>query len=257
MNYVFKLDDWSDELAPEQADKLKARVMEVLYDPLPSVEKAGDDPVAVLAASICSRLVPDVGPLCLARFVRTMEGFLDAVTQQAHDRVCESVPSHQTYITLRRDSSGCRPCFALLEYAAGIDLPHAIAEHPSVRTMEDASNNFVSWINDIYSFNVEQARGDTHNSVIIVMREQGLEIQGAMDYVGDLCATAIETFEKARTQLPVSGTQVDADVDAYITGLQNWMIGSLHWSFASERYFGTQGMEVKKELKVKLLPQRA
>ncbi|TFY72469.1 hypothetical protein EVG20_g568 [Dentipellis fragilis] len=257
MNYLFKLDDWSDELTPEQVDVLRGRVMQVLYDPSPFVNKAGDDPVALLTASFFSRLVSSAGPLCVARFVSTMEDFFDAVTQQAHDRICDSVPSLQTYIALRRDTSGCRPCFALVEYAAGIDLPHSIAKHPCAHTMEDAANDVVSFANDIYSFNVEQARGDTHNAVIIVMREQGLDIQDALNHVGDLCIAAIQTFERTRAQIPSTGTRMDADLDAYIAGLQDWMVGSLHWSFITERYFGAHGLEVKKGLKVKLLPQKA
>jgi hypothetical protein len=34
------------------------------------------------------------------------------------------------------------------------------------------------------------------------------------------------------------------------------LIGSLHWSFDSERYFGKDGLEVKKHREVKLLPKR-
>ncbi|KAA1467161.1 terpene synthase [Dentipellis sp. KUC8613] len=257
MNYLFKLDDWSDELNLDQVDVLRGRVMGVLYDPSPSVNKTGGDPVAFLTASFFSRLASSAGPRCVARFVSTMEDFFAAVTQQAHDRICDSAPNLQTYIALRRDTSGCRPCFALIEYAAGIDLPHSVAKHPCVCTMEDAANDVVSWSNDIYSFNVEQARGDTHNAVVIVMREQGLGIQDALDHVGDLCTAAIETFERARAQLPSTGTQVDTSLDAYVAGLQNWMVGSLHWSFITERYFGERGSEVKKALKVKLLPQKA
>ncbi|TFY65083.1 hypothetical protein EVG20_g5720 [Dentipellis fragilis] len=256
MNYLFKLDDWSDELTPEQVEVLRMRVMGVLYDSSPSIDKVGNDPVAALTASFFSRLVSNAGPLCVARFVSTMEDFFDAVTQQAHDRICDSVPNLQTYIALRRDTSGCRPCFALVEYAAGVDLPCSIAEHPCVRTMEDAANDVVSWSNDIYSFNVEQARGDTHNSVIIVMREQGLGMQDALNYVGNLCIAAINTFEGTRAQLPSWGPRVDAGVRAYIAGLQNWMIGSLHWSFITQRYFGKEGLEVKRKLSVELLPRK-
>jgi hypothetical protein len=37
---------------------------------------------------------------------------------------------------------------------------------------------------DIFSYNVEQARGDTHNMICVVMQEQALDLQTAVDFVG-------------------------------------------------------------------------
>jgi hypothetical protein len=43
-------------------------------------------------------------------------------------------------------------------------------------------------------------------------------------------------------------------VRRYVQGLQDWIVGSLHWSFMTYRYFGTDGAEVKKHRTIKLLP---
>jgi hypothetical protein len=90
----------------------------------------------------------------------------------------------------------------------------------------------------------------------VLMDRRGYTLQEAVDYVGELCRQCIERFEEQRKQLPSWGPELDAAVDKYVMGLQHWIVGSLHWSFDSERYFGKTGMEVKRTRIVNLLPQR-
>ena len=76
-----------------------------------------------------------------------MDLYLQAVTQQATDRTDQATPDLETYIALRRDTSACRPCFALMEFVAGVDLPDDAASHPTILAMEEATNDLVSWSN--------------------------------------------------------------------------------------------------------------
>ena len=46
-----------------------------------------------------------------------------------------------------RDTSGCKTGFAFIEYAANIDLPFEVVEHPIIKAMSDATNDLVSWAN--------------------------------------------------------------------------------------------------------------
>lgn len=49
------------------------------------------------------------------RFIETIDLFFQAVTQQASDRDAGIVPDLESYIALRRDTSGCKPSWALIE----------------------------------------------------------------------------------------------------------------------------------------------
>ena len=52
------------------------------------------------------------------------------------------VPDLETYIDIRRDESGCKPCYDLTEYALGIDLPDFVIEHPvSIATRFDVKKS--------------------------------------------------------------------------------------------------------------------
>ena len=105
--------------------------------------------------------------------------------------------------------------------------------------------------------------------IIILMQYQNLSLQGAVDYVGELCKQTIDKFSTNKTELPSWGPEIDEMVARYVQGLQDWIVGyvcvsladlfiyplfpsSLHWSFQTQRYFGNEGSEVKKHRLVKL-----
>ena len=102
---------------------------------------------------------------------------------------------------------------------------------------------------------MEQSKGHTYNMIDVVMHEQRLGLQDAVNAVGDLCKGAIDRFTRDRANLPSWGPTIDAEVRVYVDGLANWMVGSLNWSFESERYFGKVGKRVKANRVVTLRPK--
>lgn len=81
--------------------------------------------------------------------------------------------------------------------------------------------------------------------ISVLMNVHGLELQPAIDFVGDICKQSIDRFTHERENLPLFGPTIDRDVEIYVNGLASWIVGSLHWSFESERYFGKEGKDVK------------
>ncbi|KAF8442269.1 isoprenoid synthase domain-containing protein [Boletus edulis BED1] len=253
MNWLFNMDDWLDEFDVTDTWGMRECCIGAFRDPINfQTDKLG----GLMSKSFFGRFIQTGGPGCTERFIHTMDLFFIAVAKQADDRAKGRVPDLESYITVRRDTSGCKPCFALIEYAARIDLPDEVMSHPVIMSMEEATNDLVTWSNDIFSYNVEQSRHDTHNMIVVLMREQGLDLQGAVDYVGALCKGTIQRFEDNRAILPLWGEELDKQVAIYVQGLQNWIVGSLHWSFDSERYFGKEGLQVKEDRIIKLLPKR-
>lgn len=81
--------------------------------------------------------------------------------------------------------------------------------------------------------------------IVVVMRQHGLDLQGAVDFVGNMCKQSIDRFEADHKLLPSWGPKVDEEVQRYVEGLQDWIVGSLHWSFDTTRYFGQEGAAIK------------
>jgi hypothetical protein len=76
-----------------------------------------------------------------------MEFFFQSVNQQALDRKLGRIPDLESYIAIRRDTSGCKPCWALIEYANGLHIPDEVMEHPSLVALGEAANDLVTWSN--------------------------------------------------------------------------------------------------------------
>jgi hypothetical protein len=100
-----------------------------------------------LLCSFWKRLIltASVGPQ--RRFIETFDLFFQAVTQQAYDRKSHAIPDIESYVLLRRDTSGCKPCFALIEYANNLDIPDEVMKHPAMCGLNDAANDHISWSN--------------------------------------------------------------------------------------------------------------
>ena len=109
-------------------------------------------------------------------------------------------------------------------------------------------------IQDIYSFNVEQARGDPHNLIIAIMHDLGVNMDDAFQWAADYCKELTTNFLRIYQKgLPSFGPEIDPQVKAYFEGLGNWTRGLDAWSFESARYFGKKGEEVRVSRKVEFL----
>ena len=112
---------------------------------------------------------------------------------------------------------------------------------------------FVIKSQDIFSYNREQAKGDTHNLLKVLMSEHDINVEEAADRVSTLCKKSIDTFVRNRELLPSWGGSVDRDVEKYVEGLGSWIIGILYWSFKTERYFGRDKALIKAAGRVRLI----
>lgn len=86
-------------------------------------------------------------PGACRRLQETLEMFFQAIQRQALDRANGTIPDLQSYIPLRRDTSGCRTTWALIEYAYNLDIPDDVLDHPVIRSLGETTNDFVAWSN--------------------------------------------------------------------------------------------------------------
>lgn len=257
INYLFHLDNISDPMLIREADTLGNVVMNALWFPDSYKPTNGmqEEPIpAKLTRDIWMRCIRHAGPGVQKRFIQTMQEFFEAISIQAKTRAANAVPDLESYIDCRRDTSACKPCWALIEYLHDVDLPDYVAEHPIIEALGQATNDMVSWSNDIYSYNNEQGRGDgAHNLVYVLIHHHGHTVQSAVDHAGKMWRDTMEKFIADEQRLPSWGPVVDDMVQKYVSGLRDWSVGSLHWSFRTHRYFGLDGENVKKNRIVKVI----
>ncbi|KAF8137232.1 isoprenoid synthase domain-containing protein [Boletus edulis] len=241
-NYLFHLDNLSDDMDDRGIDNVANVVMNTIHHPHTYHSSAR---LNRMTKDFYKRIMQTASPGTCRRFKETMKLYFQAIQQQALDRANGTIPDLESYITLRRDTSGCKPSWVLIEYAYHLNIPDEVMDHPIICGIGEATNDFVAWSNDIFSYDVEQSKDQTHNMIDVIMHEQGLGLQDAIDLVGDYCKHALDRFVHDRDNLPSWGPAIDADVRVYVDGLTRWMVGSLHWSFETERYFGKVGKQIK------------
>ncbi|KAI0062676.1 terpenoid synthase [Artomyces pyxidatus] len=136
-----------------------------------------------------------------------------------------------------------------------MDLPDEVIEHPVIEELSILSLDMILLCNDIASYNVEQARGDDHNIIAIVMHHEKIDIQGAMDWVVRYYKEVETRFMELYEQVPKFGELIDSQLAIYIDGLGNWVRACDQWSFESGRYFGKKAPEIQKTRWVALMPK--
>jgi hypothetical protein len=158
----------------------------------------------------------------------------------------------------------------MIEYTLDIDLPDRVFEHPTIIGMSQAACDVLSWPNvrslyikswiielivlpqDLISFNVsifygsnfkacspphmhtlqkEQANGDYQNLVCVIMRERGLELQGAVDVLTSMLADRVQDYALLKRTLPSFGSEIDRELGRYLVELEHAVHGTIRWYY--------------------------
>ncbi|WP_199739388.1 terpene synthase family protein [Streptomyces klenkii] len=148
------------------------------------------------------------------------------------------------YIEMRRKVGGAPWSAGLVEFAAGAEVPEAIAASRPMRVLKDTFADSVHLRNDLFSYEREtESEGELANAVLVLERFLGCGTQEAADTTNDWLTARLQQFEHtALTELAplfeLYGLDPQArhDVFAYVKGLQDWQSGGHEWHMRSSRY---------------------
>ncbi|MEU5103719.1 germacradienol/geosmin synthase [Streptomyces sp. NPDC021354] len=153
------------------------------------------------------------------------------------------------YIEMRRKVGGAPWSAGIVEYAAGAEVPEAVAASRPLLVLRDAFADAVHLRNDLFSYQREvEDEGELSNGVLVFERFLGCDTQAAAEAVNDLITSRLQQFEHTVfTELPQlfveSGLDPRscADVLTYAKGLQDWQSGGHEWHLRSSRYMNGGG----------------
>jgi len=202
--------------------------------------------------------------------------YLRGVTQEAEDRACNRIRKIDDYLRLRRDTCGARPTLALTEF--GLDLPDEVLAHPILVSLTQAAVDLIILVNvclpltlklpvnadkpvsiqDMHSYIREISCGlANHNIITPIMHEHGLDLQGALDWLGSYSDEVVAQFMADLEQVPSWGEDIDSRVREYTEGLGQWVRGNDDWSCEAKRYHGDDGMRIQETRLVSVRPRKA
>lgn len=187
-------------------------------------------------------------PTCTAgarkRFVHTLGKWFESVQEQIKGTPGE-ILDVDNFVKLRVWSVADRPCYALTEYALGLNLTDELMKIPAMQRIYDLTSELMFLVNDIVSYAVEKDDGPTHNIISAIMVLRGVGIQTGMDEAEAMMRTRVAEWEVAKKELDFLTGKEGKDVREYISAMERWLVGCVSWSYRSKRYFGYENAHVK------------
>ncbi|TFK47567.1 terpenoid synthase [Heliocybe sulcata] len=257
MNFLFLFDELSD-VEDEKGVRAQAdSIMDALRNPHIS-RPTGESILGEVTRQFWARAVQMMSASSQKRFISATGTHVEAMVQQAKDRSdgYQDRRSIESYISIRRGTIAAKLAFAVLEW--DMELPESVKKHPLIVNMETCCMDMLILSNDMYSYNIEQAKGDDgHNIVTVVMQEKDTDVQWALHWVRQYYRRITSQFLRDKEMLPSWGNDVDKQIARYVEGLGNWARGHDQWCFETERYFGTGALEIQEERWIEMLPKRS
>lgn len=124
------------------------------------------------------------------------------------------------------------------EWGLGIDLSQTLTTNSDLREQRALVMRHWSLVNDLYSFPKEIEAGENMNSVLLLMRLEGLTLQQSIDRVAAMTDQTEEDFVAGRDRLLENAADVPPDVINYLAELEHMISGNLRFHLWSSRYHG-------------------
>ncbi|KAI0820288.1 terpenoid synthase [Trametes gibbosa] len=244
MHLFFVIDDQTDEMDVAQTQELADTVLEAMKNP-EHARPDGETLIGEIARQFWIRASARATAQGKARFMDTWVQYLSATVEQSRDREEGRVRTAMDYLALRRSTIGVVPTLALAMINS--DLPLGVYDLPTFCDLQRCITDLVLLENDMLSFSKEYLAGDvTHNIVSLAMREQQIDVQSAIFWLG--AEHSLRVDEVLVLWPKISSLVFGSDaVSVYLDHMVNWPRANECWSFESERYFGTDGPDIKRQ----------
>ncbi|KAF9058518.1 isoprenoid synthase domain-containing protein [Rhodocollybia butyracea] len=182
-----------------------------------------------------------------SRFIDHFCTYTTLVGREAEVRELNEVLDIREYIAMRREISGVRTAFDPTEYCLNVNLAPDIYNDPVFISGYDAAMDLICWANDLYSYNMEQAKQHgSANIVTVIMKTKKLDLQAAVDFLGGYFESLVSQWYMARMALGIRPGKEYRDAVRVLDAFGDWVRGNVIWSFTTERYFGVNNDVIRK-----------
>ncbi|MEU5427774.1 hypothetical protein AB0H73_19530 [Streptomyces olivoreticuli] len=244
MTIMFLFDDQFDGplgIDRPQASSLSTRLA-ALARPNPDPVEPTGVPLIDAWADLWIRCAHEMSITWQERAARNFRNYFLAHAQEVGARAAGVEPNPLVYLGLRKDTVGMRPLQDLIERVNGFELAPQVHDTAHLREMRELAGLVVALNNDISSLEKESLRKETHNLVVILLREQGASQEQAISRIVAMAKEHVERFLVLQDSLPTLCSELHLDeeqqihVHRFVVGMRHWMRGCYDWEAGSARY---------------------
>ncbi|MCK2244391.1 MULTISPECIES: polyprenyl synthetase family protein [unclassified Crossiella] len=250
--WLFHLDDYLVETFARTGDLPGAKAYLARLPQFLSTDPAQQPPEAAnpteqALADLWSRTAPPMSQAWRLRIRGALEELLTGHLQELRQTAATHPANPLEYLAAKRMTNGGRVADHLAEFARSAELPPAVADGPTLRSLIDAVTDGALLLNDIYSYDREaQDPGETGNMVLLLEKLLGCGPQQAVEACNDMITARVRQFEHiAEVEIPEMcqahqlSTAQRATVLDHVDSLRDWLPGWLAWHQRAARYQST------------------
>ncbi|HEY3611085.1 MAG TPA: terpene synthase family protein, partial [Pseudonocardiaceae bacterium] len=195
-------------------------------------------------AGLWPRTAPAMSHAWRRRFRQYVEDWLNGHLLELRHINEHYVTNPIEYLEMKRRINGSTFFARVVEYAQPAELPEAVADCRTIRSLIAAFADSGILINDIFSYRREvDDEGENSNMVLVLQKSLGCDLQQAVDATNDLLTARLRQLEYiADTEIPemceVYGLTKEERVNVlgYANAIQDWLPGWLEWHERAGRY---------------------
>ncbi|CEL05162.1 hypothetical protein ASPCAL06281 [Aspergillus calidoustus] len=188
---------------------------------------------------------------------KTMLEYMEAVGDANELFADGKLPSLEAYWARRDYAAGIYPGIATIPFVYGVDITPADVSNARMKALWKSTSYLVHISNDIISLRKELSDGQIENLVPVIMLNEGITINEAMQksykYAKDNAAdmeTAARNLQRGLGERHSSSSQ--AVVAAFTQGCRDLAAGLIHWSYSGQRYFKSAELGADKVLRFQI-----
>ncbi|KAI0355479.1 terpenoid synthase [Trametes cingulata] len=254
MNVFFVIDEYTDIQPATTVREMADIVIDALNNPQ-KPRPSGEMVLGELVRQFAERGLRTATAEATSHFLKDFTEYMESVVLEAEDRCNGATRSIEEFVRVRRLNNGGRPSLSPCELH--LSIPDEVFYHPHIVELRDAIVDMITAINDVLSYNREQATENDHfNLVTVVMRELNVDLDSAIAWITQFHDDLAERFKRGLERVPAFGPEVDGQLHEYLRSIVMWPRCVDNWSYEAGRYFGDQSLEVQRTRRVPLLPRR-
>ncbi|KAH7071553.1 isoprenoid synthase domain-containing protein [Paraphoma chrysanthemicola] len=173
-------------------------------------------------------------------FVESVVRFINTVRRSHDKQIAGEIDSVEAYMKRRVITSSIETFVHTLVWAYDLTMPAWIWEHEATKVILWETETAIALYNDIASLKKELDGREVDSIVPILVYNEDITAQEAVDKTVDMLASGFGEFRSAADRLRATvfneDVKVKRDVDTWIEGCVDLILGNMAWSLKTERY---------------------